>query len=194
MQRSPFRSNTELAVVLFAAAACLAGCSDDDGSCGPGSAPAAGATLTVGGETVTYGGFSASVNNDCTLGASGVISVTVHGRQSGGTSALTLCLPRPDLLGSDAVPLVPSRVPPMESDRAQLIDSTAMLMGGCTVQKDPTMQPSGTATFLGYCDGGENAAGYAIALAGTVPLVRTCGTTMDNVTGTLGGTVAVTVP
>ena len=68
-----------------------------------------------------------------------------------------------------------------------------MLMGGCTVQKDTTMQPSGTATFVGYCDGGENAAGYAIELSGTVPLVRTCGATVDNVTGTLGGSVAVTV-
>jgi hypothetical protein len=194
MPRSPFRSNTELAIVLLlAAAACVAGCSDDDGNCGPGSAPAAGATLTVGGETVTYGGFSASVNNDCTISASGVISVTVHGSQTGGSSALTLCLPRPDLLSAEAVPLVPSRVPPMDGDRAQLIDSTAMLMGGCTVQKDTTMQPSGTAKFLGYCDGGENAAGYAIELSGTVPLVRTCGATVDNVTGTLGGTVAVTV-
>src|SRR5688572_29815149 len=97
MPRSPFRSPTELLLVLSAAAA-LAGCSDDD-SCGPGSAPAAGITLTVGGETVTYDGFTASENNDCTVQGSGVISVSVHGSQAGGSQALTLCLPRPDLLG-----------------------------------------------------------------------------------------------
>jgi hypothetical protein len=56
------------------------------------------------------------------------------------------------------------------------------------------MMPSGTARFLGYCDGGENPAGYALEISGTVPLVRTCGATMDNVTGTLAGTVAVTIP
>jgi hypothetical protein len=81
----------------------------------------------------------------------------------------------------------------MADDRAMVIDSSAALAGGCTVQKDVTMTPSGTARFLGYCDGGNNSAGYAIELTGTVPLVRTCGATMDNVTGTLAGTVAVTV-
>lgn len=192
MRRSPFPSRTELALVLVAGAAALAGCGDDD-SCGPGSAPAAGITLTVGSETVTYGGFTASENNDCTVQSSGVISVSVHGAQTGGSSSLTLCLPRPDLLGAEAVPLVPSRPTPMPDDRAMVIDSSAALAGGCTVQKDVTMTPTGTARFLGYCDGGNNSAGYAIELTGTVPLVRTCGATMDNVTGTLAGTVAVTV-
>ena len=46
------------------------------GGGGPGAAPAAGITLTVGGETVTYGGFTSSVNNDCTITGSGVISVS----------------------------------------------------------------------------------------------------------------------
>ena len=191
MYRSPFRSPTELLIALSAAAA-LAGCSDDD-SCGPGSAPAAGVTLTVGGETVTYGGFTASENNDCTVQGSGVISVSVHGSQTGGSQALTLCLPRPDLLGAEAVALVPSRPTPLADDRAMVIDSSASLAGGCTVMKDVTMMPSGTARFIGYCDGGTNAAGSALELTGTVPLVRTCGATMDNVTGTLAGTVAVTI-
>jgi hypothetical protein len=190
MRRSPSPSRTELLLVVAGAAA-YAGCSSDDDSCGPGGAPAAGITLTVGGEAVTYGAFTAGINNDCTINGSGVISVSVHGSQTGGSSPLTLCLPRPDLLGAEAVPLVPSRVPPMADDRAMVIDSSAALAGGCTVQKDLAMPPSGTARFLGYCDGGTNAAGYALELTGTVPLVRTCGAMVDNVTGMLSGTVAV---
>jgi len=195
MRLSPSPSATELVglALVLAGATALAGCGDDD-SCGPGSAPAAGITLTVGGETVTYGGFTASENNDCTINGSGVISVSVHGSQTGGSQALTLCLPRPDLLGADAVPLVPSRPTPMADDRAMVIDSSAALAAGCTVQKDTTMTPSGTARFVGYCDGGANAAGYALELTGTVPLVRTCGATVDNVSGTLAGTVAVAIP
>ncbi len=197
MPRSLFPSPTDLdpraAFVAAALALACVGCSGDD-SCGPGSAPAAGITLTVVGETITYGAFTASVNNDCTITGSGVISVSVHGTQAGGSQALTLCLPRPDLLDVEPVPLVPSRVPPLTDDRAMLIDTSAALATGCSVQKDSTMAPSGTARFLGYCDGGEHPGGYAVELAGTVPLVRTCGANMDNVTGTLAGTVAVTLP
>lgn len=196
MRPSPSPSRTDtlaLALVVGGAAlAGLAGCGDDD-SCGPGEAPADGITLTVGGETVTYGGFTASENNDCTVNGSGVISVSVHGTQVGGSSSLTLCLPRPDLLGADPVPLVPSRPTPMAEDRAMVIDSSAALAGGCTAQKDITMMPSGTARFLGYCDGGASTAGYALELTGTVPLVKTCGAVMENVSGTLAGTVAVAV-
>lgn len=192
MPRSPFRSI--ISAAIFAGS--LAGCSDDgpDEDCGPAGAPAAGLTLTVEGETVTYGAFSASENNDCTIQGAGVISVSVHGTQTGGNAAFTLCLPRPDLLGAGPVELVPSRVPPMDTDRAMVIDSSATLAGGCTVEKDFTQSPSGTATFLGYCDGGNHAAGYALEVTGTVPLRRTCGANTDDVVGTLGGRVAVDVP
>jgi hypothetical protein len=169
----------------------LAGCPGDDESCGPGDAPAAGLTLTVEGETVAYGAFTASVNNDCTIDGAGVISVSVHGTQTGGASPFTLCLSRPDLLGPEPVALVPSRVPPMAGDRAMLIDASAALAGGCTVVKDPSASPAGTAAFHGYCGGGSDPAGYGLEVTGTVPLVRTCGADVDNVTGTLAGTVAV---
>lgn len=168
------------------------GCSDDDSTCGPGDAPAAGITLTVAGETVTYGAFTASANNDCTVADSGVISVSVHGSQSSG-SPFTLCLPRPDLLGATAVPLVPGRTPPLADDRVMVFDASGALSGGCTVQKDLAQAPSGTASFLGYCEGGADPAGYALEVSGTVPLIRTCGATTDNVVGTLAGTVAVDV-
>jgi hypothetical protein len=176
-------------------AALAGGCSDDgDDACGPGDG-LPGISLTVGGETVTYAGFSASENNDCTLQASGVISVSVHGTQTGGASPFTLCLPRPDLLGADPVALVPSRVPPMDGDRAMVIDSSAALAAGCTVEKDVSMAPTGNARFLGYCDGGKNTAGYALEVTGTVPLLRTCaGGPAEHVMGTLAGSVAVDVP
>ena len=72
-----------------------------------------------------------------------------------------------------------------------LIDVSADLGNGCTVVQDVAASPSGTAAFTGYCDGGADPAGYALALTGTVTLRRTCGATMDTVTGTLGGRVAV---
>lgn len=199
MRRSPFRSPTDASralalVVALGGAGALAGCGDDD-SCGPGAAPADGLTLTVGGETVTYSGFTASPNNDCRLATApeGVISVTVEATQVGGTFPFVLCLPRPDLLGAEAVPLAPSRPTPIETDRVMVVDTSASISGGCTIAKDVTQMPSGTARFLGYCDGGANSAGYAIELSGTVPLVRTCGAMMENVTGTLAGTVAVAI-
>jgi hypothetical protein len=193
MQHSPFRSNTELVAAAMLALA-VAACSDDASTtCGPGTTPAAGITLTIGAETITYGGFTASVNNDCTIAGSGVISVSVHGAQVGGAAPLTLCLPRPDLLGSGAVALAPSRVPPAADDRAQVIDASAALAAGCTASLDFTMMPSGTARFDGYCADGNDPAGYALSLAGTLPLIVTCAGTPTPMTGTLGGAAAVTI-
>lgn len=188
--RSP--SSTDLLPALLLAVGALAatGCSDD-ATCGPGAAGAAGLTLTVGAETVTYGGFTASVNNDCTIAGSGVISVSVHGTQVGGTAALTLCLPRPDLLGADPVPLAPSRVPPQADDRVQVIDASATLAAGCTAAIDPTLAPAGTAGFTGYCADGADPAGYALALTGTVPVRVTCPAGTTAMTATLGGAAAV---
>ncbi len=196
MPHSPIPSSSDrrLATLLgLALAATAAGCSDD-AACGPGDAPTAGVTLTVAGETITYGGFVASMNNDCTIAGSGVISVTIHGSQSDATQALTLCLPRPDLLTATPVDLVRDPTPPLADDRAQVVDVSANLAGGCTVAKDPAGTPTGTATFVGYCADGYDPAGYAIAFAGEVPLVRTCGAIEAQVTGTLGGRVSVIPP
>ena len=136
MLRSPFRSSTSL-LLLVALSGCPGDDDDPDNTCGPGGAPADGLTLTVEGETVNFGAFTASVNNDCTIGSSGVISVSVHGTQRGGASPFTLCLPRPDLLGVEPVALVPSRVPPMDGDRAMLIDASAALAAATGVAVAP---------------------------------------------------------
>jgi hypothetical protein len=186
------RRGAALAIAL--AGALLGACGDDAGdTCGPGAAPADGITLTVGAEQVTYGGFSASVNNDCTISGSGVISVTVHGRQVGGTGVLTVCLPRPDLLGAGPVALSPGRTPPEAGDRVQLIDATATMAGGCAVSRDPAVPPAATATFTGYCDGGADPAGYALGFDGTISLQSTCAGGPTAVSATLAGTAAVVV-
>ena len=186
-------SRAWIAASVAALALALAACSDDGGpSCGPGPAPVAGITVIVGGETVTYGGFAASVNNDCTIQGSGVISVSVHGTQVGGTGALTLCLPRPDLLGADAVPFAPTRLPPDAADRVQLVDLSATLAAGCTIARDPAGVPAATAAFAGYCAGGTDPAGYALTLAGTVGVKKTCAGGTTDAAGAVAGTVAVT--
>ena len=194
MPPSPSRSSIErLAARLLAVGAlAAAGCSDD-ATCGPGAVGASGVTLTIGSETITYGGFTASVNNDCTIAGSGVISVSVHGTQVAGAAALTLCLPRPDLLGAEAAPLAPSRVPPLAEDRVQVIDASASLSAGCTAAIDPTLAPAGTARFDGYCAGGADPAGYALTLTGTLLVRVTCASGTTAMSATLGGAVAVAV-
>lgn len=189
MPRSPFRSSTEVVVALCAAMS-LAACSDDDGSCGPGGAAADGITVTIGGETLRYGGFTSSVNNDCTLAGSGVISTTIQGTQQGGSAQLSLCLPRPDLLGG-AAPLSANHVPPTADDRVQLFDVSATLSTGCTARLVVAATPTGTATFDGYCAGGTDPAGYALTLAGTAPVTVTCPAGPSETTATLAGTAAV---
>ncbi|HVV81967.1 MAG TPA: hypothetical protein VHE35_02765 [Kofleriaceae bacterium] len=205
MPRSSFPSTTRLRErlaigALLAGAALAAGCGDDgnggdvDASqCGPGGAPADGLTLTVDGETVTYGGFTSSVNNDCTIAGSGVISVSIHATQVSGTGSFTLCLPRPDLLGAAPVPLAPTRLPPQADDRVQLIDSSATLSGGCTLARDPVAPPSATVTFTGYCAGGTDPAGYALGMSGTIGVTRTCAGNSLGVSAAVAGTVAVAV-
>ncbi|MBK9032364.1 MAG: hypothetical protein IPL61_13810 [Myxococcales bacterium] len=176
------------ALIVLAAGAC-----SDDAVCGPGAAPADGMIVSIGTEAVTYGGFTASANNDCTIAGSGVISVSVHGTQVDGGSALTLCLPRPDLLGPSSSQLAPSRVPPLATDRVQVIDASATFAGGCTATLDPTLTPIGEATFAGYCADGADPAGYAMTINGQLPLRVTCPAGTTAMTATITGTVAVAV-
>lgn len=189
--RSRFRSSTERALGVAALALAAAACSDD-ATCGPGSAPADGITVTIGAETVRYGSFTSSVNNDCTPAGNPVISTTIQGVQQGGTAAISLCMPRPDQLGAEPSPLTGNHVPPLAADLVQLFDVSVMLAGGCTARLEIGAIPSGTASFGGYCAGGTDPAGYALTLSGAAPVVVTCpagpATTM---TATLAGTAAI---
>jgi len=148
-------------------------------------------TLTVGGDVATFGEFVAAANNDCTLFDTGVISVSIHGLQTGDDRPFTLCLPRPDLIGDAPVALVENRNPPLADDRVQVVDTRATMSDGCLVARDRDGSITGTATFEGYC--ADDPAGYALSLSGEVTLVRTCGDSVDTVVGTLGGRVAVAI-
>lgn len=180
------------AVIPLALCALAAGCGEDP-VCGPGSAPAAGISAAVAGEAVTYGGFTSSPNNDCPAPGGGPTSLTIEGTQAGlgpeERFSITLCLPRPDRLGGDPVPL-------SDTDLVQLVDVNARLADDCRLRLDYADAPQGTAGFAGYCDDGLHGSGYALTLDGEVAGTRICpdgmgGTTEEPVTITLTGSSAV---
>ena len=185
---SRFLSSTSPVLVLLAGSL-LTGCPSDGDTCGPEGAPAEGITASNGSDiTLTYGGLSSLSGNDCPDPAapSGVISLSIEGTQVGGTGLLTLCIPRPDLLKD-------GRTLGTTGNMGQLrvVDFSAMA-NGCTFALDSTMPPTGTATGTGVCKNGTDPAGFALAIAGTINLRRTCGATVDTVALTLAGEVAVT--
>jgi hypothetical protein len=184
MSLSRFLSSTSLLLV----AAGAPGCGDD--SCGPGGAPDTGLVATGGGLTLTYGHFSGSPAHDCqSAGAPGVISLSIPGVQTdaGSSGLLTLCIGRPDLLASQALPFGAEPTTDAHID----ISGTA---GGCTLIIDRSQPPSGTVSASGLCGAGSNAAGFALTLDATLTLTRTCGTTVDAVPVTVRGRVAVAGP
>jgi len=189
MRRSPFPSSTDLAVLLatlVAAAGAGAGCSDD--TCGPGGAPATGLVAAGDQVTLTYGNLSGLAGNDCPdpSAPEGVISRSIEGTQTDGTGLITLCVPRPDLLMSG-----PRTLGTITSQADVRIVDLQGMASGCTFTLDSSQQPTGTATATGVCADGADPAGFALALDGSVTLRRTCGATVDTVTVTLSGTVAV---
>ena len=216
---SPSRSNTDrprrsratLRVALLLAA--LAACGDDDGGegdgadagpdasgevCGPGDAPADGIIVDVGGDPqagAVFGQLRSSANNDCPPPESGgPTSITIQGSQTDPADPvpfLTLCLPRPQLIGSEPLPLVDDAVLD-EDTRVQLIDLLAAPADGCSLDIDGDRAPAGQVTFTGFCDDGVDEAGYALSFAATVPLLRTCGgDPAEPVEAELSGEVAV---
>ncbi len=75
----------------------------------------------------------------------------------------------------------------------QLVDLLAAPADGCGLDIDRERAPGGTVTFSGFCDDGVNEAGYALELAATVPLLRTCSEKQpESVDAELSGEVAVT--
>lgn len=167
--------------------ALLAGCPGDGESCGPDGAPAEGITATAANVALTYGELSSLSGNDCPApdAPSGVISLSIEGRQVGGTGLLTLCIPRPDLLDEGRALGTTQNM-----GELRIIDFSGAA-NGCTFTHDSSMPPSGTGTATGICKNGTDKAGFALELTGTVNLRRTCGATIDTVAVTLAGKVAV---
>jgi hypothetical protein len=161
------------------------GCGDD---CGPGDAPAAG--LVASNETVslTYGDLTGLLGNDCPDPAApeGVISLSVEGRLTTGTGLITFCIPRPDLLMEGGRTLGTA----LSSADVRIIDLGGMA-DNCTFSFNSAQAPTGTAQATGVCANGDSPEGFALSIDGALSLRRTCGATMDTVSVTLRGRVAV---
>jgi hypothetical protein len=187
MSRLPSPSRTSLIAAAVAAIAGTAACGGSDNRCGTGGAPSVGAVASATGVTLTYGGFVGGANNDCPAAGApaGVVSLTIHGTQSDGTGQLTLCIGRPDLLGSRSQALGGDA-----SAEVRVVD-LAGSVAGCSFAIDPATPVTGTASSSGLCSNGIDAAGFALVLEGGLALTRTCGDVVDSVTVTLRGRVAV---
>lgn len=164
----------------------MIGCGEDP-ICGPDPLlPAEGIVASIGGETVTYGSFTSSPNNDCTPPDRQPTSVTLDGRQVEPTPSMpliiTFCLPRPDVI--DSAPVTVGDV-----DTLQMIDIFGELSDGCLILLDRTQPVSGEANFEGYCDGGLEPGGYGLSLSASIPVTRMCDGQPDTVE--LSGRVAV---
>lgn len=176
-----------MVALLGATLSLVPACGGDD--CGPGDAPADGLTGQIGSDTVGFGQLTSSPNNDCNVDGAG-ISLTLDGVQTAPTATglhITFCLPRPNELGKGPVSLA-------DETMIEIVDVFART-GDCITQLDRSSPATGTIDFIGYCDGGTNSAGYAIALSGSVPATRTCtgdAGGAESVTFALGGTAAVT--
>ncbi len=148
-------------ISLFGAVAC-----GGDETCGPpAGTPTDGVTLTIDGMAATFGMFTSSPNNDCSM-----TSLSVHGQQVTPTPStpffLTLCFPAPEQLGkSNSL---------AEAARIVLQDVQAEL-AGCTYTRDSAQAPAGTLELGGYCSGGRDPAGYALTFDGSVAGLKTCG-------------------
>lgn len=149
-----------LGLVALAAAGC-----GDDVVCGAATpAPAEAVLVTVGGESFTYTGFTASPNNDC-----GRTSLTVgDARQTQPVEvnrSIVFCVPDPDAVGSTTVQL---------ADTTRLTDlSVAAQDGsGCELSMDFTSPPVGTVTFDGLCR--EPGTVFNMTFAGSVAGFRRC--------------------
>src|SRR5688500_19518828 len=107
------------ACLAFALAATLPGCPTDP-FCGPGEATGDGMLLSGTGVDVRYHMAIAGENNDCPApdAPEGVVSVTIAMAQTNGANGfLNLCIPRPDLLGDNPMPLVNFKLSPEIQDR-----------------------------------------------------------------------------
>lgn len=187
---SPSRSRSTTSALALAALAGLAGagCGDDAPVCGDDGAPAAGLTVTTPDGAITYGGLTGLLGNDCPdhSAPSGVVSLTIEGTQTDGPGLFTICVPRPDQLMAGPRSLGTALVP----GDIHLIDVQGSA-GACTFTLASTEAPSGAGSATGVCEDGVSPEGFALELDGMLVLRRTCGATVDTVTVTIAGRVAV---
>jgi hypothetical protein len=185
--RSRLRSDQLGLLVGLAASSVCAGaaCSSEDASCGSDGAPSGdvvAADSAGSGVELRFHDLRARRNNDCPAvdAPAGLVSLTLSGTSLNGTSPLTFCVPRPDLLrGARA----------LGSD-IQVID----VLGAdatCSYRQLRGSTPSGTVTASGVCQDGADPAGFALEFNGVVFIERTCGGTTDTLRMTLTGKVAV---
>lgn len=170
-------------VASLAALAGAAGCGDD-AACGPADTPADAITMTVDGVELGYGAFTSSPNNDCP-DPDGPTSLTLAGEQIEPEQtgfALTFCLPRPDRITADPIPI--------DDDRVEVVDVSGQI-DGCQIARDSGEAATGTITFIGYCADGLEPAGYAIELSATFPGTRTCAGVDEPVDLVLSGSASV---
>lgn len=178
--------NTRLPIAAALVLLCVA-CGNDE-VCGPAETAGAGLTATADGKTVTFGNLNSSPNNDCPT-ANHATSVTIDGTQIAPTAEnlhFTLCLPRPDDIGSAPIDF-------SDSTMVQLIDVTGRV-DGCLLRLPVGQTPTGTITFTGFCDDGTHPDGYSVEMNGSVGATLDCGAdagTPQSVTITLGGSAAV---
>ncbi len=186
MSHSRFLSSIDLGLWLACALVWSPGCSDD--SCGPNGAPATGVVASGDTVTMTFGNLTGGLNNDCPAAdaPAGVISLSIHGTQTDGTGLFTLCIARPDLLAKSDQALGPDA-----SGSAVRVIDVSGTANNCTLTLDKTRLPTGTASSTGLCGNGSDKHGFALVVDGAVPLTRTCGSTVDSVSVTLRGRVAV---
>ncbi|HEY4240234.1 MAG TPA: hypothetical protein VGM88_10475 [Kofleriaceae bacterium] len=169
-----------------------AGCGDDGGSCGSGGIVDTGLTAGNGDFMLVFDDFTSGQNNDCpdADAPAGVISLTVGGQETDGhgSGIITLCIPRPDLLTTQAQSLDEQA----SGANVHLIDLNGTDAAGCVYAIDGSRVPTGTVTASGLCENGSNASGYGLSVQGALSLTQTCnGGSPTTVSVTLAGSAAV---
>lgn len=153
-----------------------------------GSTAAIDANLMVSGPSVdlAFGTLSAGANNDCpdATAPAGVISLTIAGTEVGGAGLVTFCIPRPDLLETEALPF---------GTGVRIVDLNGS-DASCAYSVDRAIPATGTVSSTGLCGNGTDSRGFSLAFQGAVNLRRTCGVATDSVEVQLQGHVAVAAP
>jgi len=149
--------------ILALALTNFAGCGDE--VCGPEPGLPTTLNAAIGTETVSYGEWRSSPNNDCGE-TGGPVSLTLEAIQVGTSRGFTLCFPRPDKL-SGTVDIASSNL-------VQVIDVFADLEPDCLASLDRTKANAGTINFSGVCDDGTAAEGYSMEMQIDLPMTVTC--------------------